>query len=84
VIGVEDGHVAHARIALNSVAPAVVRGHHAEAALQGRPIDLHTIGEAVAALRSDLSPIDDLRSTARYRARVAERLLAEALDASLT
>jgi CO/xanthine dehydrogenase FAD-binding subunit len=83
VVGVEDGTVASARVALNSVAPTVVRAYHAEAALQGRPLDRQAIGDAVAALRSDLSPIDDLRSTARYRARVAERLLVEALDASL-
>ena len=39
------------------------------------------IEAAVAALASDLAPIDDLRSTARYRSRVAHNLLREFLTA---
>jgi CO/xanthine dehydrogenase FAD-binding subunit len=79
-----SGTSAHVRIALNSVAPTVIRAYRAEAVLRGRRLDRATIDEAVQALAADVAPIDDIRSTARYRAAVAGRLLSEALHESLT
>ena len=59
------------RIALGSVAPTVVRVPRTEAALAaGAGLD-----GAVAVLRSEIAPIDDLRSTAAYRRQVAGHLL---------
>ncbi len=59
------------RIAFGSVAPTVVRLPRTEAALAtGASID-----EAARALRAEIQPIDDIRSTAEYRLRVAENLL---------
>jgi CO/xanthine dehydrogenase FAD-binding subunit len=72
--------VVDVRIAINSVAPTVIRARAAEEALRGRRIDPASVEEAQRALAGDLKPIDDLRSTARYRLRVAERLLAESLE----
>jgi xanthine dehydrogenase small subunit len=61
------------RIALGSVAPTVVRARRAEDVLAaGGSLD-----EAVRVLQEDISPIDDLRSTAAYRRRVAANLLAQ-------
>ena len=40
-------------------------------AARGRALTTETIGEACAALVRDISPIDDIRSTALYRQRVA-------------
>jgi CO/xanthine dehydrogenase FAD-binding subunit len=68
------------RIALGSVAPAVVRAIGAEEALRGRPLDEGTIAAAADALAPAIAPIDDIRSTARYRARVAANLLREFLQ----
>jgi xanthine dehydrogenase small subunit len=60
------------RIALGSVAPTVVRATRTEAALAaGASID-----DAQAALIAEIAPIDDIRSTAEYRRRVAASLLA--------
>ena len=60
------------RIAFGSMAPTVVRARQTEAALaRGGSIE-----EAQQALAAELSPIDDLRSTAEYRRRVAANLLA--------
>jgi CO/xanthine dehydrogenase FAD-binding subunit len=60
------------RIALGSVAPTVVRAMRTEAALAaGASID-----EAQATLIDEIAPIDDIRSTAEYRRRVAANLLA--------
>jgi CO/xanthine dehydrogenase FAD-binding subunit len=67
------------RIALGSVAPCVVRCVSVEDALKGRRVDDAVIGEAQKALANDIAPIDDIRSTAQYRLRVAQNLLGEFL-----
>jgi CO/xanthine dehydrogenase FAD-binding subunit len=59
------------RIAIGSVAPTVVRARGAETALANGG----SIEDAVSALERDIAPIDDVRSTAAYRRRVAENLL---------
>jgi CO/xanthine dehydrogenase FAD-binding subunit len=74
------GHARDVRIALGSVAPVPVRARQAEAALRERPLDRTTLAAAQRALASDISPIDDLRSTARYRLAVAQNLLGECLE----
>lgn len=78
---VEDGRVADLRVALGSVAPTVVRATAAEASLRGQPLTPETIRLAAARLDAAMSPIDDVRSTAHYRAAVARNLLAEFLRA---
>ena len=60
------------RVALGSVAPTVVRLPKTEAALAAR----EPIAAVQAALLDEIAPIDDLRSTAEYRRRVAANLLA--------
>ena len=61
------------RIALGGVAPVPVRALEAERALlEGEPL-----ARAQQALSEAIAPIDDVRSTARYRRRVAENLLAD-------
>ena len=59
------------RIALGSVAPTVVRLPRTEAALAGGSLE-----EAQRVLAEEIHPIDDVRSTAEYRRRVASNLLA--------
>ena len=78
--GVEEGAVSEIRIALGSVAPTVVRARTAESVLRGRTIDPESIASARRALSQDISPIDDLRSTANYRLTVAGNLLEEFLS----
>jgi len=76
-----DGRISEARIALGSVAPTVVRCARTEEALGGRPPgDEATVKTACAMLREEIAPIDDMRSTAEYRARVAANLLADFLS----
>ena len=60
------------RIAVGSVAPTVVLATAAAAVLARGG----TVANAQAALRREITPIDDLRSTAAYRLQVAENLLA--------
>ncbi len=75
-----SGGVVHdVRLAYGSVAPTVVRAAHAEAAIRGRALNGEAIGACCEALERDIEPIDDIRSTAAYRMRVAANLLREFL-----
>ena len=76
---IDAGVVKEVRIALGSVAPTVIRARRTEEALRGRRLDAAAIDNARRALLSEIAPIDDIRSTARYRARVAVNLLREFL-----
>jgi xanthine dehydrogenase small subunit len=60
------------RLALGSVAPTVVRAPQTEAALAGGA----SLEDAQRTLAAEIAPIDDIRSTAEYRRRVASNLLA--------
>lgn len=68
------------RVVASSMAPTVCRCRTIEAMLDAsgpavRPEDY------LSAIRSDVSPIDDIRSTAQYRERVMSRVLYAALSA---
>jgi CO/xanthine dehydrogenase FAD-binding subunit len=76
----ESGRAVDARIALGSVAPTVVRCPRTEDLLRERTLDEATIKAACASLRQEIAPIDDMRSTAQYRLRVAANLLADFLQ----
>jgi CO/xanthine dehydrogenase FAD-binding subunit len=75
-----SGVVRDARIALGSVAPTVIRARRTEDALRGQTLDPDSLRRAQQALASDVAPIDDIRSTARYRLNVAQRLLGEGVS----
>ncbi len=68
------------RVALGSVAPTVIRCRQAEKSIQGRAITPMALQDAAEGLGQDISPIDDIRSTARYRRQVAINLLNEFLE----
>jgi CO/xanthine dehydrogenase FAD-binding subunit len=78
-VRLDAGRIVEGRVAFGSVAPTVVRCHHVEAALVGHVPSVHA-ARAVNALATDIAPIDDVRSTAAYRLRVAQNLLADFLD----
>ncbi len=61
------------RVAFGSVAPVIVRAHNLEAYLAGGGRD---VAEAKRLVAEDVKPIDDVRSTAEYRRRVVENLVA--------
>lgn len=72
IAGVAPSVGGSVRIALGSVAPTVVRATRTEAALAAGA----TLEEAQRTLLEEIAPIDDIRSTAEYRRRVASNLLA--------
>jgi CO/xanthine dehydrogenase FAD-binding subunit len=77
---VERGEIRDIRIALGSVAPIVLRAVKTEDALRGGRITPEAVFAAKESLARGISPIDDIRSTARYRLRVAQNLLEEFLS----
>ncbi len=72
--------IEHVRIALGSVAPVPLRLVETEKAVQGKAIDRALLTLARKTAIREISPIDDIRSTARYRATVAGNLIVEFLD----
>lgn len=77
---VEEGRIEETRMAVGSVAPIVVRCVQTEDTLRGQNIDDKTIEAACASLLREISPIDDIRSTAKYRLQVARNLLVDFLS----
>jgi len=80
VAQINDGRVMLARIALGSVAPIVLRCKQTEEALRGQELSDETMSRARETLMREISPIDDVRSTADYRLRVAANLLVDFLS----
>jgi CO/xanthine dehydrogenase FAD-binding subunit len=78
-VDLDGSRVRDVRVALGSVAPMVIRCVRAETALRGHSLDADFASAAAAALALDIAPIDDFRSTARYRLRVAQNLLIQFL-----
>jgi CO/xanthine dehydrogenase FAD-binding subunit len=78
---VEQGRVAHLRLALSSVGPTVFVPERTLAFLDSRGLDAAAIEEAVEIFRAEVAPIDDIRSTARYRMQVGQNLLEDFLQA---
>ena len=68
------------RIAFGSVAATPIRARAAEAALEGAPATPAAIDASVEALRGELHPIDDVRSTGAYRLEVSGRILRRILE----
>ncbi|WP_263410782.1 FAD binding domain-containing protein [Terriglobus tenax] len=76
---IESATVKEIRLAGASLADRPARLHATEAALLHQPINADTRTAAAAALASEIKPIDDIRSTAKYRIAVACNLLDEFL-----
>jgi CO/xanthine dehydrogenase FAD-binding subunit len=72
---VEDVH-----IALGSVAPVPLRLAKTERLVTGKLVDLSLLASARNTAIAEIQPIDDIRSTARYRSAVVGNLVAEFLE----
>jgi CO/xanthine dehydrogenase FAD-binding subunit len=68
------------RLALGSVAPVPLRLNETERLLTGKKIEASLMDAARKTVVKEIRPIDDIRSTARYRSAVAANLVAEFLE----
>ena len=76
----DNEHISDSRIVLGSVAPIVIRCEKTESSLRGQTFSDSNISMACEVMRREITPIDDIRSTAAYRLRVANNLLADFLS----
>lgn len=74
-----DGHIAEIKLAAASLRETPTRLFATERSLLGKAITSDAIKDAKAALAGEVKPIDDIRSTAKYRTSVAANLLEEFL-----
>jgi CO/xanthine dehydrogenase FAD-binding subunit len=73
----DSGRIVDVRIALGSVAPTVLRAIETEKTLRSGKLSPAILHAAQEVLAREIAPIDDMRSTSRYRRRVVQNLLAE-------
>ncbi len=83
-VEVEDGRLRSARLAAGSVAPTPVRLKDAEDACEGERPTAELARKVAELARAGVKPIDDVRSTARYRQfaleRVVRRMILEVME----
>ena len=77
---IRDGFVEDIRIAAGSVAPVPIRLRKTEQLLKGKVLDAALVSEAQKAMRAEIRPIDDIRSTSAYRSAVLGNLISEFLE----
>jgi xanthine dehydrogenase iron-sulfur cluster and FAD-binding subunit A len=76
-----DGdRIADCRLAFGSVAPTPMRAPRAEAILRGQTMTPELIAHAAAVAAEEISPIDDVRSTAAYRRQVVAALTVDGIN----
>jgi len=79
-----DGRrIRRARVAYGSVAPRTLRAPEVEAYLSGRELDGAAIRGVAEVVQASISPIDDVRGSARYKRRLAVNATQDALAAAL-
>jgi len=72
-----------ARLAVGCVAPTTVRVKKAEDILKGKEINESVLKDVAAAVSAEVTPIDDVRSTAWYRKEVSGVLLKRTIEKAL-
>ena len=80
VLDVRDGVIHHAAITLGAVAPTVIHAEKAEKLLAGRRLDAD-MADVYAAAVEVARPIDDIRSSAKYRQKMAGVICKKAIEA---
>ncbi len=77
---IAGGAIRDVRLALGSVAPVPLRLSETEHMLVGKQIEPSLMEIVKKRVTQEISPIDDIRSTARYRTGVAANLVAECME----
>jgi CO/xanthine dehydrogenase FAD-binding subunit len=75
-----NGKIADVRLAAGSVAPVPIRLTQTESVLKNQPVTASVLEACRKSLAGEIQPIDDIRSTAKYRTVVLSNLIAEFLE----
>jgi carbon-monoxide dehydrogenase medium subunit len=81
VLTTEKDVITKARIALGAVAPTIVRAAEAEEFLLGKKLDETVLEEAAELAALAAKPIDDVRSSAKYRQHIVKVIVKRGLTA---
>ncbi|MGZ3697468.1 MAG: FAD binding domain-containing protein [Bdellovibrionota bacterium] len=76
----KDGKILESAIALGSVAPTALRCFRTETVLKGKALTPALIEQARQTILGEVKPIDDIRSTSLFRAKVSANLIQDFLD----
>lgn len=79
ILSLKDGAVGEAIITLGAVAPTIIRAVAAEEFLAGKALTEETISAAAVLVMGATRPINDVRSSARYRRTMAKVIAQRAL-----
>jgi carbon-monoxide dehydrogenase medium subunit len=77
-VGLRDGAIATARVAMAGIAPTPRRLHAVEQALAGAAADADAVREAAGAAADEADPPDDIHASAEYRRKMAVEFAARA------
>jgi len=80
VLAFDGEQVSDARITLGCLAPTIVHASTAEAYLKGKTLDTAVCDEAGRLANEDVTPIDDIRGSARYRRATLAALVTQGLQ----
>ena len=71
------------RLALNSVAPTIIRARQAERALLGKQVNESALKEMGEIASTEVDPMDDNRGSAEYKREVVKVLVRRAAQEAL-
>lgn len=80
VLTFDGEQICDARITLGCLAPTIVHADTVEAYLKGKTLDTAVCGEAGQLANEDVTPIDDIRGSARYRRATLAALVTQGLQ----
>ncbi len=83
VVGLEDGRISDARVALTGVASHAFRAEATEAALQGHSATPETVAEAAIHATAGQDVQADLFASPRYRAHLASVYARRAIESAI-
>jgi carbon-monoxide dehydrogenase medium subunit len=79
IISIDKDKITKARITLGAVAPTIIHANKAENFLIGKNLSKEVIDQASKLVSEDVSPINDIRSSADYRTKISSILVKRGL-----
>ena len=74
-----DDKIEYCKIGLGAVAPTPIRAREAENLLEGSAYSEELLNKVESKISEEISPIDDVRSTAEYREQVTGQVVKDGI-----